>query len=390
MTTIEAKTKCGMKVPVGPIHPALEEPVHFMFTVDGENIVEADFRLGYNHRGIEKLMETKDFNQGSYLIEHICGICSYTHSSCYVQNVEKIGEIDVPKSAQYIRTIVGEMERIHSHLLWAGIAGEEIGHKSLFMYSWKARELIMDSLEEITGNRVNHGINCIGGVRYGIPKVHAVNLAKNLSKLFERVKYLEKVFLNDPIVEKRVSGVGVLTKKEAYDLGAVGPTARASGITMDVRRDDPYFAYSDLDFEVIKWDTCDVLGRAAVRILELGESIRIIEQALRNLPSGDVKVKNWKIPKGEAISRTEAPRGEDIHYLRTNGSNKPERYKVRAPTLANVLSVPAMFKEEHIADIPIIVASIDPCIGCMDRVTFVDDRGKSRYVSFKELRGIKK
>jgi membrane-bound hydrogenase subunit alpha len=388
MGSVEAKTRDGMRIPIGPIHPALEEPVHFMFTVDGENVVDADFRLGSNHRGIEKLMESKDFNQGGYLIEHICGICSYTHSSCYVQNVEKICGVEVPPRAQYVRTIVGEMERIHSHLLWAGIAGEEIGHKSLFMYAWKARELIMDSLEEITGNRVNHGINRIGGVRYDIGPEHAGNLIGRLTKLYGMIDYLEKVFLNDPVVERRVSGVGVLSKKEAYDLGAVGPTARASGLDMDVRRDDPYFSYGELDFDVIMWDTGDVLGRTAVRILELKESVSIIEQALRQMPAGEFRKEGWKIPKGEAVSRTEAPRGEDIHYMRTEGGNRPSRYKVRAPTLANVLSIPAMFKNEHIADIPIIIASIDPCIGCMDRVSFVDGRGRNRYITLRELRGM--
>ena len=384
--TTEAKNKEGMRIPVGPIHPALEEPLHFSFTVEGEKIIGVDFRLGYNHRGIEKLIETKDFNQANYLIEHICGICSYTHSSCYVQAAERIGNIEVPPRAQYVRTIIGEMERIHSHLLWAGIAGEEIGHKSLFMYAWKARELIMDSLEEITGNRVNHGINRIGGVRYPIEAGHAGKLIPRLAELYTMVEYLEKVFLKDPIVGRRVAGVGVLTKDEARILGAVGPTARASGIDIDVRRDDPYFSYSELDFDVVVWDSCDVLGRAAVRIHELKESISIIEQALRQMPGGDFRNDSWKIPAGETVSRTEAPRGEDFHYMRTDGGNKPFRYKVRTPTLANVVSVPAMFKDETIADIPIIIASIDPCIGCMDRVSFIDERGAGRYVSFKELR----
>jgi NADH-quinone oxidoreductase subunit D len=388
--TTEAKTKEGMRIPIGPIHPALEEPLHFSFTVDGEKVIGVDFRLGYNHRGIEKLMESKDFNQANYLAEHICGICSFTHSCCYVQAAERIGNVEVPPRALYVRTIVAEMERIHSHLLWAGIAGEEIGHKSLFMYAWKARELIMDSLEEITGNRVNHGINRIGGVRYPVEPKHAGNLVTRLAELYKMIEYLEKVFLKDPIVARRVAGVGVLTKDESKSLGAVGPTARASGIDIDVRRDDPYFVYGELDFDVITWDSGDVLGRAAVRLLELKESIRMIEQALRQMPSGTFRNDAWKIPAGETVSRTEAPRGEDLHYMRTDGGNKPARYKVRTPTLANVLSVPAMFKDEHIADIPIIIASIDPCIGCMDRVSFIDEKGTNRYVSFKELRGMRR
>ncbi|MCX6778090.1 MAG: nickel-dependent hydrogenase large subunit [Candidatus Micrarchaeota archaeon] len=377
-----------MKIPIGPVHPALEEPLGLSFTVEGEDIVDVDFRCGYNHRGIEKLMETKDFNQNSFLIERICGICSYTHSLCYHNAVESVGEgVEVSKRAHYLRVITAELERVHSHLLWAGIAGEEIGNKSLFMYAWKHRELCMDSLEEITGNRVNYGINRVGGVRYDLTPEMGKRLIERMDKTDEAVDYMANIFLKDPMIDKRASNIGILTKKEAYDLGAVGPTARASGVKADIRKDDPYSCYNEFDFNVITWDSGDILARAAVRILELKESAKIIRQAVKNLPEGALWNKNWKIPAGESVSRTEAPRGEDIHYVRTDGGNKPYRYKIRAPTLANILSVPAMFKKEHIADIPIIVASIDPCIGCMDRVTLVDaTSGKRRIVMMKELR----
>lgn len=376
-----------MKIPIGPIHPALEEPIHFMFTVDGERVVGVDFRVGYNHRGIEKLAETKDFNQLPFLMEHICGICSYIHSTLACLNVEAVAGVELPPRAKYIRTVVLEMERIHSHLLWAGIAAEEIGMKTMFMYAWKQRELILDSLEEITGNRVNHGINRAGGVRHDIDATNAKNLLECAAKLDQATDYITGVFLKDPLIDKRAAGVGVLTKEEAYKFGAVGPTARSSGLKVDVRKDDPYLAYGELDFEPITWDSGDIVGRVAVRMLEIKESVKIIKQALKQMPEGKIITPITALQPGEAVSRGEAPRGEDIHYIRSNGGRMPYRYKVRAPTMANVLSVPSMFKDEQVADIPIIIASIDPCIGCMDRVTFIDaDTGKSRFVTLKELR----
>jgi NADH-quinone oxidoreductase subunit D len=362
------------KIPFGPQHPALKEPESFSVALRGEKILGVDIRLGYNHRGIEKACEERTYIQDVYLIERICGICSHTHSTCFVQAVEEIAKLEVPKRALYIRCLIGELERVHSHLLWLGVAGHEIGFDTLLMYSWRDREAVMDILTILTGNRVNYGINMIGGVRRDITTEQSKEVLEMLDKLEERTKYYIEVATEETTIIGRLSGVGVLTKEDALRLGAVGPTARASGIPRDTRRDDPYAAYAELDFEVITDDRCDVYGRTVVRLKELMESYKMIRQILKNLPAGPISVRApRRIPAGEAFSRYEAPRGEDVHYVKANGTDKPERVKVRAPTMANVQAVKQMLKDRYLADLPIVIAAIDPCFSCTDRLVSVNN-----------------
>lgn len=361
-------------IPFGPQHPALKEPESFSVTLAGENIMKFSARLGYNHRGIEKACEARTYIQDIYLTERICGICSHSHSTCFVQAVEEIASVDVPKRALYIRTLIGELERVHSHLLWLGVAGHEIGFDTLLMYTWRDREIVMDVLAETTGNRVNYGINTIGGVRRDIDKNQTARTLKAIDKLEERTKYYIQVAREEPTLIARMTGVGVLPKEDAVKLGAVGPTARASGVDRDVRRDDPYAAYGELDFKVITDDHLDVYGRTVVRLGELMESYKMIRQILKDMPEGPISVRvPRKIPVGEATSRYEAPRGEDLHYVKSNGTEKPDRVKVRAPTLANIQTVAKMLEERHLADLPIVIAAIDPCFSCTDRLTIVND-----------------
>lgn len=358
-----------VKLPIGPQHPALKEPENFTITLDGERVVDVDIRIGYIHRGIEKLMESRTYTQNLYLVERICGICSYTHVFNFTQNVEEILGIQVPKRAMYIRTLFLELERLHSHLLWLGVAGHEIGFDTLFMYTWQDREVVQDLLEMISGNRVNYAMNTIGGVRRDISDEHRKKVLEGMDYLEKRAAYYKEVAINEKTILARAENVGILKPNVALKLCAVGPTARASGIKMDIRRDDPHASYAEIPFDVITTDTCDVLGRVVVRVLELLESIKIIHYLMRHLPAGEIVVKvPRKVPEGESISHTEAPRGEDLHYLRSNGTEKPERYKVRTPTLANMPAVAEMLKGTYLADVPIIVAAIDPCMGCMDRV----------------------
>ena len=372
----------NVKIPIGPQHPALKEPENFTITLDGEMVVDADIRIGYTHRGIEKLIETRNYIQNLYLIERICGICSYTHTQNYVQNVENILNLQIPKRAEYIRTLFLELERLHSHLLWMGVAGHEIGFDTLFMYTWQDRELVQDILEFISGNRVNYAMNTIGGVRRDIGEDQKKKVLETMDYLEKRAAYYKEVAVNEKTILARCQGVGILKPELAMKLTAVGPTARASGIDVDIRRDDPHAAYADTPFQVITTDTCDVFGRFVVRVLELVESITIIRYLINNLPAGEIKVKApRKVQEGEAISHTEAPRGEDIHYLRSNGTDKPERYKVRTPTMANLPSISEMLKGTYLADVPIIVAGIDPCMGCMDRVLILKE-GKENQPGF--------
>ncbi|MGA2916227.1 MAG: nickel-dependent hydrogenase large subunit [Sedimentisphaerales bacterium] len=368
----------NFKIPIGPQHPALKEPECFQIVLNGEKITSSGVRLGYNHRGIEKACEQQTYIQDMYLLERVCGICSHSHATCFIQAVEEIAGLEVPKRALYIRTLIAELERIHSHLLWLGVAGHEVGFDTLLMYTWRDREVVMDLLAMLTGNRVNYGMNTIGGVRRDITAEQIPQILKAVDILEERTKYYIQIATEEITFIKRLSNVGVVAYEDAIRLGAVGPTARASGVERDVRHDDPYAAYGELSFNVITDKHCDVYGRAVVRVGELMESYKMIRQLLANMPEGPITVKApRKIKPGQAFSRYEAPRGEDVHYVQANGTDKPERVKVRAPTLANVQAVSHMLKDGYLADLPIVIAAIDPCFSCTDRMIAVCDENKS-------------
>jgi membrane-bound hydrogenase subunit alpha len=378
-----------VKIPLGPQHPALKEPGNFMLSLRGEQITEMGIRLGYNHRGMEKACEERSYLNDMYLLERICGICSHAHTTAFVQAVEEIAGIQVPRRGLYLRTLVGELERIHSHLLWLGVAGHEIGFDTLLMYTWRDREIVMDLLANLTGNRVNYGYNTIGGVRRDITQEQSDTMLKSMDVFEERTKYYIEVATHELTLIKRLKDVGRMSKEDVLRWGVTGPTGRASGTKRDVRKDDPYAVYAELDFDVISADTCDVYGRTVVRVGELMQTYKMIRQLLKNMPEGPIATKApRKIPKGQALSRYEAPRGEDIHFVRANGTDKPERVKVRAPTHTNMQAVSHMMKGGFLADMPITLAAIDPCFSCTDRsIELYDESGKSTDTrSWAEIR----
>ena len=377
-----------VRVPFGPQHPALKEPENFTFEVDGDIIVNVKPRIGYNHRGIEKAMEVRTYIQNIYLAERICGICSDAHTTCYCQAIEELLDVEAPPRANYIRVIVAELERIHSHSLWVGIAAHEIGFDTLFMHLWRDREAVMNILELVSGNRVHYAMNTIGGVRRDIPAEMIPKIKKGLDFLEKRIKYYIKAISSEQTILKRTVDVGILKPKDAVELCAVGPTLRASGIKNDVRKDDPYAAYDEIPFNVITNDGCDVFARIIVRCEEMLESINMIRYALDNMPSGMTRVRvPMAVKPGEVVSRVEAPRGELIHYAKANGTTKPERYKVRSPTLGNIPALCKMLLGQHVADIPIVLAGIDPCFACMDRLALVDVKnGRKTVLDFDSLR----
>jgi len=375
-------------VPIGPQHPALKEPESFMVDLRGEKIDAVRMRFGYNHRGIEKGCEQRSYTQDLYLVERVCGICSFSHSTAFIQAVEEIAGLELPPRAKYIRTIIAELERVHSHLLWLGVAGHEIGFDTLLMYTWRDREQVMILLARLTGNRVNYGMNTVGGVRRDIDKEMLPEILKVVDSLEERTKYYINLAQTEQTLIQRLSGVGKLTKEDALSLGTVGPTARASGVDRDARRDDPYAAYPEVSFKVVIDTHCDVYGRTLVRMGELMETYSILRQLLKQIPDGPIAVKPpRRIPEGEAVSRYEAPRGEDVHYVRGNGTEKPERVKVRAPTLANTQSVAKMLEDGYLADLPIVIAAIDPCFSCTDRMVGLHENGaaQGRIMSWEEV-----
>jgi membrane-bound hydrogenase subunit alpha len=357
---------------VGPFHPLQEEMEFFQLTIDGEIVTDVDVRLSYNHRGIEKISESLQFDQVPFLISRICGICSASHPLAYVQAVEEIAGVKPPQRALYIRTIINELERIHSHLLWVGLGGHFIGYDTVFMWAWKYREPVLDLLEEITGNRNNYGNVKVGGCREDVPNELIPKILKELGEIEKKTEMLTKAVFDDPVLHARLKGVGVLKKEDAIRYAVTGPTARGSGIGIDVRRDDPYAAYGDLDWKVITQAEGDVFAKAVVRLLETLESVKIVKQALKKLPDGPVTTEVKEIPPGEGVGRAEAPRGETIHYVRSDGGNRPVRHKARAPSYVNVPSFRASCIGQSIADVTITLAAVDPCYSCTERLAVVD------------------
>ncbi|MHC4075131.1 MAG: hydrogenase large subunit [Planctomycetota bacterium] len=372
--------KKGLKKPVlavGPFHPLQEEMEFFQLTVDGEIVTNIDVRLSYNHRGIERISESMQFDQIPFLVSRICGICSATHPLAYVQAVEDIAGIKPPERALYVRTIINELERIHSHLLWVGLGGHFIGYDTVFMWAWKYREPVLDLLEKITGNRNNYGNVKVGGCREDIPDEFVGEILKELDKIEKKTEMLTKAVLDDPVLHARLKGVGILSKEDAIKYAVTGPTARGSGVDIDVRRDDPYAAYADLDWNVIVQQEGDVFAKAVVRLLETFESIKMVRQALKKLPTGPVAVEVKEIPPGEAVGHAEAPRGETFHYVRSDGGNRPVRHKARAPSYVNVPSFRASCIGQHIADVTLTLAAVDPCYSCTERLAVI---GKNRKI----------
>lgn len=357
---------------VGPFHPLQEEMEFYQLTIDGEKVTDIDVRISYNHRGIEGISETLQFDQVPYLVSRVCGICSASHPLAYVQAVEELAGVKPPERALYVRTIINELERIHSHVLWFGLAGHFIGYDTVFMWAWKYREPVLDLLEEISGNRNQYGNVKVGGCREDVPDELKPKILNEMDKIEKKMNMLIKAVLDDPILHARLKGVGVLTKEAAIKYAVAGPTARASGIAIDVRRDDPYAAYADLDWNVISQPEGDVFAKVVVRLLEVLESIKIIKQAVKKLPGGPITIEVKEIPPGEAVGRAEAPRGETFHYVRSDGGNRPIRHKIRAPSYVNVPSFKASCIGGDIADVTITLAAVDPCYSCTERLATVD------------------
>ena len=358
-------------VPIGPYHPLQEEPEFFQLYVEGEKVVDIDIIIGYNHRGIEKLAEAKHYDQIAFLVERICGICSSSHPYAFVLAVEDLlgGEAHVvPERALYIRTIIDELQRIHSHLLWLGLAGHFIGYNTVWMWAWKYREPVLDCFEMVTGNRNNYAMYKVGGVRRDIKDEDIPVLKKTLDELVPALKMFKGAVMDDPVIQARLKGVGILTKQQAIDWCVVGPTARASGVNMDVRRDEPYGVFDRIDWNVIIEKEGDIFAKTVIRILEMYESVSIIRQCLDKMPRGPIDADVKDIPPGEGIGRVEAPRGECFHYIKSDGTNRPLRHKIRAPSFMNVASNKVACIGGTISDATITLAAVDPCYCCTERV----------------------
>jgi ech hydrogenase subunit E len=353
-------------IPFGPQHPVLPEPIHFDLVTEDETIVDALPSISYVHRGLERLVEKRDFVDFVHIADRICGLCSFMHALGYCQALEEIMKIEVPERALYLRTIWAELSRIHSHIFWFGAAADAFGYESLFMQAMRLREGILDIFEETTGARVILGVCKVGGVRRDIDAEALKGIVKRLAALKLRLDELSEVFMNDYSIQHRLVGVGYISKEDAYRLGCVGPMARASGLAMDMRALG-YAAYKHLKVEPMVETAGDCYARCIVRIRETFQSIDLVRQAVEKIPDGPVDVKVKGTPNGEYFSRVEQPRGEVIHYVKGNGSKMLERFRVRVPTFSNIPAMIKVLKGSEVADVPNIILTLDPCISCTER-----------------------
>jgi len=375
-------------VPFGPIHPALKEPEYFRLILEGERIVSVIPRIGYVHRGLEKAAETRPWVQSMYMFERTCGICSFAHSLAFGQAVEGLTMYEVPKRARYLRLIIAEMERIHSHLLWVGLMGHWAGFDTLFMWVWRDREVVLDLVEAITGNRVHKSMNAFVGVRRDMPDGLVDRIAERMKFLVDRAHYYRSIIDTEETMLQRTEGVARLTQETVQRLCAVGPMVRCTGIRSDIRLNDPYAAYDEIPFDVVTAKEGDIHSLLRLRLNELVVSANLVSYAAQHLPSGPIRTRIPPvIPAGENTSHIEAPRGELFYYVRSGGGRTPDRVKARTPTLANLPLALEMLKGQTLADVPVVLTGIDPCFGCMDRMSFLDTETNRTWTwSGEELR----
>jgi ech hydrogenase subunit E len=312
------------------------------------------------------LVEKRDYLDYVHVAERICGICSFMHGMGYCEAVEAMMGVAVPDRARWLRTFWCELERAHSHLMWLGLAADAFGFENLFMATWRAREIILDVAEETSGGRVIYGSCIVGGTSRDPDNETLLRGAKELGKVRAEVLRLAEVFIGEPTVRNRLEGVGVLTKDQAYNLGAVGPMLRASGVDYDMRHKG-YEAYPELSFTTVVESAGDSMARAKVRIREIDESLRLVADVAARIPAGPVAVPVKGIPNGEGWARVEQPRGEALYFVKANGKRNLERFRVRTPTFANVPAMVAAMGGAELADVPTIILTIDPCISCTER-----------------------
>jgi ech hydrogenase subunit E len=364
---VEENIRGPSVIPFGPQHPVLPEPLHFDLILQDEKIVGAVPQIGYIHRGLELLVEKRDFTDYVHVAERICGICSFMHGMGYCEAVEGVLGLSVPDRARWLRTFWCELERVHSHLLWLGLAADAFGFESLFNAAWRTRELVLDVAEETSGGRVIFGSAIVGGVSRDPSKESLERCMKALKSVRDDVVRLSHVMLEDPTVQHRLVGVGTLSKERAYELGAVGPMLRASGYDYDARRRG-YAAYGEVEFKTVVETAGDSMARAAVRIREIEQSFVILDQVVAKIPEGPVSVPIKGMPPvGECFVRLEQPRGEVVYYVRSNGTRNLERFRVRTPTFANIPAMVEAMRGASLADVPTITLTIDPCISCTER-----------------------
>jgi ech hydrogenase subunit E len=357
------------EIPLGAQHISLLEPLHFKFTTENEKVVETTANVSYVHRGIEQACCSKfKFRQVSFVVGRVCGLCSISHTTAYSQVAEKLVKIEIPKRAKYLRMLVIELDRIHSHLLCLSHVAENSGFEALFMKTMQYREFSMELLEAVCGNRIQYDFSIVGGVARDLKPQIGQQIIERLKKFTPQLDELVDIYQNNWTLSLKNKGAGAITKEDAKRLNVVGPFARAAGLAVDVRNEtEDLLPWKEVGFEMVTETAGDVLARNMVRLRELYVSIRMINNIINGLPEGELITETKAFPDGEAVVRLEAPRGELFYYAKGNKTQVLERLKIKAPTFSNIPAMVEAFRGNEYGSVPSIIASYDPCLSCTSR-----------------------
>lgn len=357
------------EIPVGAQHISLLEPLHFKFTTENERIVDTAANVFYVHRGIEKACCSKfKFRQVSFVVGRVCGLCSISHTTAYSQVAEKLVKIEVPPRAKYLRILVIELDRIHSHLLCLSHVAENSGFEALFMKSMQYREAFMELLEAVCGNRVQYDFAIVGGVARDLKPEVGRMIMERLNRFKAQLKELLDIYQSNWSLSLKNKGAGAITRQDALRLNVVGPFARAAGLAVDVRNEtEDLLPWKEVGFTIVTGTSGDVYARNLVRLHEIEVSMRIIENVINGLPESALVTETKAFPDGEAVARIEAPRGELFYYAKGNKTQVLERLKIKAPTFSNISAMVEGFQGSEYGSAPAIIASYDPCLSCTAR-----------------------
>jgi len=357
------------EIPLGAQHISLLEPLHFKFTTENEKIIDTVANVYYVHRGIEQACCSKfKFRQVSFVVGRVCGLCSVSHTTAYSQVAEKLVKIEIPRRAKYLRMLVIELDRIHSHLLCLSHVAENSGFEALFMKTMQYREFAMEMLEAVCGNRIQYDFSIVGGVARDLKPGVSKMILEKLKTFKPQLDELVDIYQNNWTLSLKNKGVGAITKEDALRLNVVGPFARATGLAVDVRNEtEDLLPWKEVGFEMVLDKAGDVHARNMVRLHELYVSMRIIENIINGLPESALVTETKAFPDGEAVVRLEAPRGELFYYAKGNKTQILERLKIKAPTFSNISAMVEGFSENEYGSVPAIIASYDPCLSCTAR-----------------------
>ena len=360
-----------MVLNMGPQHPSTHGVLRIVLHLDGERVADSDIVIGYLHRGIEKLSENRDWTQIILLTDRMDYVAAASTNLGYCETVEKLMSIEVPRRARYVRTVLNELQRIASHCLWLGTHAMDIGAMTVFLYAFRERELILDLFEEYCGARLTYNSQRIGGLPLDVPPGWDRKVLEFCDIMDSKIDEYETLLTHNRIWLERTRDIGIISGSEAVALGMCGPALRGSGVARDVRKDEPYAAYDEMDFDVPIGDRGDTYDRYLVRLEEFRQSTRIIRQGIEGLPEGPFigKVPRLiKPPAGETYHAIESPKGEIGFFIVSDGrSTNPYRFRVRSPSFCNLQALPRLIRGHLVADVVALIGSIDIVLGEVDR-----------------------